>query len=82
MPKGDGTLEAMANYYWYEKHYLSELGNKEQNYIEFLKCYVNGYNSAAICCDFDTQEQIDSFIEDKCKEARLEDIFERYVKEI
>ena len=71
--RGDGTLEAMANYDWYEAYYFSEVDNKEENYIEFLKCYVNGYHNAALCCDFSTPEEIDIFIKNKCKEAGLGD---------
>ena len=67
--RGDGTLEAMATYGWYEEYYFSEVENKEENYIDFLRCYVNGYHSAALCCDFKTQEEIDVFIKNKCKEA-------------
>lgn len=72
------ALEEYANYYEYEKRYFSEVDNKEENYIEYLKCYCNGYNHAALCCDFETQEQIDIFIKQKCVEAGLEDVYMSY----
>ena len=73
--RGDGTLEAMATYGWYEEYYFSEVENTEENYIDFLRCYVNGYHSAALCCDFETQEEIDVFIKNKCREAGLLNVY-------
>jgi hypothetical protein len=76
--RGTNALEELADYEQYEKRYFSEVDNKEENYIAYLKCYCNAYNNAALCCDYNTQDDIDSFIKQKCKEVNLEDVYESY----
>ena len=76
--RGDGTLEKMATYEWYENHYFSEVENKEENYIEFLKCYIKGCESAVVN-EFEDDEA-KNFIKMMCKQAGIKRILDDKIK--
>lgn len=72
-------LEEMQDYKKYLTLYYSKVHNKEENYIEYLKAYFNGLRE---CVIFDIEGEDESkLIKDKCKKAKLLNIFNKYYKE-
>ena len=63
--RGTDTLEKFAEYSEYEKYYFSQVENKKQMYVEFLKCYLDGFASAALD-EYSTDEK-ERFIKEKCE---------------
>ena len=78
MYRGTDDLENYANYEEYEKRYFSEVENKQQNYIEYLKCYCKSCQDSALTWMFESEEQIEIFIKQKCEESGFLDIFNKY----
>ncbi len=62
--RGTDALEEFAEYSEYEKYYFSQVENKKQMYVEFLKCYLDGFEGAAL--DEYSADEKEQFIKEKC----------------
>lgn len=76
MLKDSNGLENFPNYSEYERLYFSEVENKEDYYIEYLRAY---YRALRDCCidDIEGEKEVEA-IRAKCKEANLLAVFERW----
>jgi hypothetical protein len=75
----EATRYEVAEYAFYLQSFLSNTTKKEENYINYLKCYL-----AVLSDGFFYGEEIpdeNEFIKKKCNEAGIGDIFQKYYKE-
>lgn len=78
MLRDSDALFDMRDYEEYKKLYFSNVPNKEKNYIEYLKAYFSGLRESAID-DIEGDEEL-KIIKEKCKEAKLLDVYNEYMK--
>lgn len=78
MVRDSDALFDMRDYEEYKKLYFSNVPNKEKNYIEYLKAYFSGLRESAID-DIEGDEEL-KIIKEKCKEAKLLDVYNEYMK--
>ncbi|MDD5387330.1 MAG: hypothetical protein PHQ22_09065 [Sulfuricurvum sp.] len=71
------TRYEVTNYDFYLNSFVSQVENKEENYIEYLKCYLRVLSDGFFYGEEIPEEY--EFIKQKCREAGIEDIYTRYV---
>lgn len=76
MVRDHDKLVNLPNYDEYLKLYFSEVENKEENYIDYLKAYNEALRENIL----DDDDYGEDFIRQKCKEAKLLHLFNRYYK--
>jgi hypothetical protein len=75
----EATRYEVAEYTFYLQSFLSKTTKKEENYIDYLKCYLSVLSDGLFYGEEIPDEN--EFIKKKCNEAGLGDVFEEYYKE-
>lgn len=72
----EATRYEVAEYTFYLQSFLSNTTKKEENYIDYLKCYLSVLSDGLFYGEVIPDEN--EFIKQKCDEAGLSDVFEKY----